>query len=487
MSLSRVCTLSCALVAVNTLAGPNLAEVEKNLGVEWMGVYMHGKKAGYAKAVGEKSSFKGVPTYRFAMDLTVKVAMLGTEQEIRMQEEKHFDHQGKMRYVVSSMSSAVNGRVLTKTQTVGVVKGPKMVLTTKSAGSPMTQTIDAPKETLDDYLAANRLVAEGAKVGDSVAVHIFEPSLRRSIDATMTVKGKKTILFNGIDTAVTEVVTFMKQMGVSSTSYYNADGRMLETQVGGMFVLRAESENLAKDVKAAFDALRSSVIPVPKPIKNQHGLKEMTVIITGATNPGVILDTPRNTYTKLGPGRYRLTTRVEDVSDLPGLTLPVTDPRLANDLKATALLQSDHPKLRAKAKEIVGNTKDAWQAAQKIRSYVYRNVRKVGTAALSNALETLATMQGDCTEHTALFVGLCRAAGIPARPCTGLVYWPSGNGFGYHQWGMVYVGKWVEVDPTFNQPVADATHIKLADGDLAESARLVGVISTLKVEVVETK
>jgi len=47
----------------------------------------------------------------------------------------------------------------------------------------------------------------------------------------------------------------------------------------------------------------------------------------------------------------------------------------------------------------------------------------------------------------------------------------------------VWVGAWVDVDPTFNQPVADATHIKLAEGDLMEQIRLLPVIGQLKVEV----
>jgi len=44
------------------------------------------------------------------------------------------------------------------------------------------------------------------------------------------------------------------------------------------------------------------------------------------------------------------------------------------------------------------------------------------TARLSNAIEVLEHLQGDCTEHSILFIGLARAAGIPAREVAGLVY-----------------------------------------------------------------
>jgi hypothetical protein len=47
----------------------------------------------------------------------------------------------------------------------------------------------------------------------------------------------------------------------------------------------------------------------------------------------------------------------------------------------------------------------------------------------------------------------------------------------------VWVGKWIDVDPTFNQPLVDATHIKLAEGDLFEQAKLIPTIGQLRAEV----
>ena len=47
------------------------------------------------------------------------------------------------------------------------------------------------------------------------------------------------------------------------------------------------------------------------------------------------------------------------------------------------------------------------------------------------------------------------------------------------------VGEWIDVDPTFNQPVADVTHIKLAEGDLFQQARLIPVIGKMQIDVVE--
>ncbi len=73
---------------------------------------------------------------------------------------------------------------------------------------------------------------------------------------------------------------------------------------------------------------------------------------------------------------------------------------------------------------------------------------------------------GDCNEHAVLFAALARAAGVPARIEAGLVYL---NGrFYYHAWPNVYVGHWLEMDPTWGQHAVDATHLALVEGELAE-------------------
>lgn len=485
--LPRHLTLTCVLAAVNTLAAADLRDVDKYLGQEWLGVYMQGKKVGYAQAISEKSTLNGQPAYRFAMRMLTKVNLMGTVQETTIEEVKHFSVAGKFLAFTTRMRSTMNAVPIANTHIEGRVKGDKLNITTTTGTAKTQSTLDAPEETLDDYLAANRLAEHGSKIGDEITVKVFEGSLMRTLAARLKVTAKRTILFNGIETKVTEIEMLIPDLGVTTTSYVDPEGRMIETRVAGLFVLRAETEAQAKDVKFAFDAVRSSVVVIDKPIAHSFETKRMVVEVTGLTNPKVALNTSRQTCRQLAPGRYRIETKVEDVSDLKPLPLPVTDPQFADDLKATPLLQCDHPKIKAKAAEILGHTKHAWPAAKRLSAWVWSELDKVGTVALSNAVETLESKQGDCTEHTALFVALARAAGIPARPCTGLIYWEQARGFGYHQWAKVYVGKWVEIDPTFHQPVADATHIKFAEGDWAQAARILSIVGQIQIRVIETE
>ena len=162
------------------------------------------------------------------------------------------------------------------------------------------------------------------------------------------------------------------------------------------------------------------------------------------------------------------------VSASPGpLTEPpalnaAPQPDAARFLECDALVQCDDPKIRAFAAVIVRSERDPWARALLIEDWVYRNIRKRTVLSLPSAADVLARREGDCSQHTVLFTALARAAGVPTRMAAGLVWSEEEQAFAYHAWPEVFVGRWVWTDPTFGQPVADATHLKLATGDVAD-------------------
>ncbi len=75
--------------------------------------------------------------------------------------------------------------------------------------------------------------------------------------------------------------------------------------------------------------------------------------------------------------------------------------------------------------------------AEKLTRYVNALLDKKPTVSLPSAREVLRTKVGDCNEHTALYVAMARALGIPARIAVGLVY--IHGAFYYHAWPEVYL------------------------------------------------
>ena len=98
---------------------------------------------------------------------------------------------------------------------------------------------------------------------------------------------------------------------------------------------------------------------------------------------------------------------------------------------------------------------------------------------LYSASMVLEKRVGDCTEHTQLFIALARSVGIPAREVSGLAYMGDGyRCFVWHAWAEVALdGHWVQVDPTFGEPVADPTHIKLSCGQGVSWQHMIGSIA----------
>ena len=77
--------------------------------------------------------------------------------------------------------------------------------------------------------------------------------------------------------------------------------------------------------------------------------------------------------------------------------------------------------------------------AEQLTRYVNGLLEKKPTVSLPSAREVLRTKVGDCNEHTALYVAMARAAGIPARVAVGLVY--VRGAFYYHAWPEVYLNE----------------------------------------------
>jgi transglutaminase-like putative cysteine protease len=66
----------------------------------------------------------------------------------------------------------------------------------------------------------------------------------------------------------------------------------------------------------------------------------------------------------------------------------------------------------------------------------------------------------------------------------GLVYMETGDripALYWHEWVEAYVGEWTQLDPTFGETVAHATHFALGEESGAEITPLIGQLKVLEV------
>ncbi len=139
------------------------------------------------------------------------------------------------------------------------------------------------------------------------------------------------------------------------------------------------------------------------------------------------------------------------------------------------------------------------ERAETLRAFVNRTLRdKNLDSILATAGEVAVSRSGDCTEHSVLLTALLRAADIPARAVTGLVYVGALAGerdlFGYHMWTQARVDdRWLDLDATLATPF-DAAHIAFGTtalnddhATLKELARLATFIGRAEIRVLEVE
>jgi len=467
--------LLCGLVVL--LSGPpshgNELDPDDFLGEYWYGLYISGQKSGFSRS----SIAKTDDGYVAEEDAQFQVSMMGVPQEMHIVTKRMYGEDGSLREIISEVKD-LGGVSVFRAR----VEGDELALYSQVGGAEETTMLPLPRETLADTLKHAHWVRQNPAIGDTMTFSLFEPMYQQEVSGLSTIAGIEQRFIQGVQVEVYKIDTSLERLGIESTSYVTREGITVEDVVAGSIRMRLEDEKLAKDFDYSNDVVISNAVILPERIESPRTRDSLRLRLTGPLGTEHVFIDGRQRLVADEDGSFLFVSQLQEVPDETP-ELPVTDPELERWTEATTFVQSDDERIIEKAREIIGDETDSWAATQRLSEWVSENVRDVFSARLTNALEVLHSLKGDCTEHSILFIAFARAVGIPAREVSGLVYIDDGPGFYYHQWAKVWVGRWVDVDPTFNQALADVTHIKLAEGDLFEQARIMPIIGNLEIEV----
>lgn len=275
--------------------------------------------------------------------------------------------------------------------------------------------------------------------------------------------------------------------GLATTSWVTREGLVLREETPLGFAMRREAPEEARLIhrRMATDAPDLSAqlaVPTDVRLADPRATRRLTVRLLGVEDAAALqLASPRQRWSPEARGGL-LTITQEPADGIASGPLPARDPAAQRWLQPSPLVQSDDPAIRAQARAVVGDETDAWAAARRLAAWVARTLAKTPSVGVPSAVEVLRVKQGDCNEHTVLFAALARSVGLPTQMCAGLLY--HRGAFYYHAWPRVFVGEWVEMDPTLGQMIADATHLQLIEGDLHQQARILGLLGRLRIEAV---
>ena len=318
--------------------------------------------------------------------------------------------------------------------------------------------------------------------GQSATIDTFDPATMGVSQATIEATGVETITIGGKPVQTVLMATTVG--GITTRAWVTREQEVVRAETSlGVTVQKISPEEAVAPLPAneGTDLLRGVSIK-PSGVQPPPDARRMRVRFTGVPADRMPPSTPvqrreGDAWTIVEPDPARRAQEAE----------PLTGPDVEKYLGSDAFITSGHDKVKALAREISGDGHDDWDRAVRLLGWVYENIEKKSTLSMPNALDVLRTRQGDCNEHAVLFTALCRAAGIPARVAVGLAWDEETKAFGYHAWTEVFADRWLPMDPTFGERVADATHIKLLDGGIEDWPRLLGYVGGLRIEVLEAE
>lgn len=337
-----------------------------------------------------------------------------------------------------------------------------------------------------DYTLADRLchvhwtMTWPAK-GDMLRVREFDIAELRPDVYTYAVKAVGERPANGIRITTFDVGMRSAANGPLGRAVLDTDGRMLKGPLAGVAEMRLESPEQAVERRLASDLLAFGHAPTTEHLGDPRTVRRLVVAVYGR-GADRWRDGPRQ--------RVRRDSGTGDVLIMTGADTDgpdqATKEEIASALEATVTFPATHPRVQVLAAKAVEGVETRAEQVARLASFVsgfLENVNLPGPVSVDRLLED---QEGDSTEHARLFVTLARSLGIPAREVFGLVYLGDDvTAFGGHAWCEVVVdGRWVPVDPTWNQTTPDATHLAYARGG-GDWVKMLAVTDGLSFEIRE--
>lgn len=374
----------------------------------------------------------------------------------------------------------------------------------------------AEQALLGGEMARHYFVKQHALGKTLIQYHTFDLGTAFKIfRVDVRVKGKQEVeLFGRVVPVIETAVVNSAMPTVTSQDFVDAKGRLVKSVVelapGMKMEMLLANRDLAMAEIDPPEIIASTMITADKPIRGPRQTRKATFLLTLKGRGDGFVELPTAGFQVVIKDGETLRVHVDLDKPVSGKHVKADKPT-AWHLRASTICDSEDEKVIALAKKALKNLGDDAKHAVKadrLRAFVQRYVRsKDLSVGFGHASEVARTRQGDCTEHAVLLAALLRAAGIPSRGVTGLVYADQFIGkkevFAFHMWTQAWIadpkdkasgGHWIDLDATLPGRAFDATHIALGTSVLNELTdggagndmiKLLPLLGRLQIKVLE--
>ena len=451
------------------------------LSERWFGIYVNDDRVGFYRQI-----ISEVPQgYLLEGDGSVRMKVMGFSKEATTREVYLTGRNMELRSL--EVEQKINGIVSRMT---GKVHDATLHIKNESNSKTQQKTIKFKGDIYPGPVLNLYPLLKAPEAGKTYKVLTFDPEEIKLKEVTINVIGEEKT--EGGQPALklrNNLYPF-----VSNDIWMDLQGNtLLESVRDGLVVTRAEDPRqlagLVGDVALSGKDLiyDFSLIRAVPAIKEPHKLKGLAVEISGWNDDLPLLQEGGQRMEATGEGRISIRTGTLFPGEAKREESVQVEPAKERYLQPAEKIESDAPEIIAKAREIAADTKTPEETVRALVSWTSKWL-KDSVDDSGGALTSLTSRYGNCQTHARLYTALARAAGIPTRFVSGLVYL-DGKGFLYHSWAeSLFNGSWRAVDPTSNQVPADPTHLKLFEGHTQEDmAPIIAIIGRISINVLDTR
>ena len=452
---------------------------------QWFSITYQGHRVGFTQMTLVPSERDGVPGVEVSDRGRLSFALLGAPQQLDVSARAFIDADWRVQVFTASLRSSTMDMTW-----AGQRHGDALDITVKTPNATVAKRLRDPHGAafitgLSSWAAFHRL-----RAGQTGTAWVLNPLAMNPEPVHFVVR--RTERFENRTVFVVE----SEVSGLIATTWVTPEGEVLkESSPLGWELHQTSREDAMKSASeshATLDLLSMAAVPLDRPIDHPETVTQLTLLVEGLRPDDVPSDRPwqqvlgaeqlQQQWKRQAPAEPWSLVRIRGTQHNVN-AVPANQPRLRYR-HATTFVQSEDPRIIAKARDIIGTRTDPWEQALAINDWTHHTITKQLSVGLPSAVDILATPVGDCHEHTVLFTALARSVGIPTRMDAGLVYW-DGKLY-YHAWPEVWVEhQWVPMDPTLGQPIADATHLILGEAEDESLIALGQFIGKLRMTVLE--
>jgi hypothetical protein len=444
----------------------------------WTGIVFNGAKIGFSHlTLAPAADAPG--QYEIHSDAAFVLHFLGLEKkfQLRARDRIHPDltlASFEYDYLLDGSRQELRGRVADGALTVEI----------RTRGHSETRSFPLAAPVYPVNAAVLYPLLHGLAVGREFRYTVFDGELQKLAGIEQDVVAYETSeLFQG---PAFKLRTRLH--GHTTDTWMNVRGEpVLEMALGGVLIMALEDEATARRylTQASLNKqevlLEFSRVPTDRAIPTPRTRRLLEVAFTG-------LDAARLPAADAGQ-------RCEASGDETRCRMRRLVPPAAADskppaeaaryLRPTLSAPSSAPRIRDTAATIVPATAGDTEKITRLVDWIQNNIKREPVDVFS-ALDVLEGGKAECQGHAYLYAAFARSLGIPTRVVNGIVYLEEARGFLYHTWNESLVNNvWLPVDATLGQVGADATHVKLIEGESsAELLPLIDIIGRVKARVI---